>query len=306
MDYLAKITHEQKLENSHLWKYQFLDTQTNNQDYFYHDRQISYNPDAVGKLSISSNKFLQSFKKEIGEIIKKANKIENLTDLERGTRKSIDKAFGKISKKQIELSPQKLHELHNRKKGFTWKKLAKIYGKSEATIYRWIKPITKLPQKRGCKPKFSKEVLNLLFDYNQINNTATQQERANFISQKLGISISQQTISLLLKKMGITRKKKTPQYTQMDEEKAKTFNEEIKPLLDKMPFIALDECSFYPNLVPRYAYSLKGERAIVKTPSHKGKHYTLLFAVSNLKVNGVIHWKLVEGSVNWKVFYDFL
>ena len=44
----------------------------------------------------------------------------------------------------------------------------------------------------------------------------------------------------------------------------------------------------------------------MKTPSHKGKHYTLLFAVSNLKVNGVIHWKLVEGSVDWKVFYDFL
>jgi len=71
----------------------------------------------VGELSVSSNKFLQSFKKEIGEIVKKANKTETLIDLERGTRKSIDKAFGKLSKKQINLSPQKLYELHN--KGFT-------------------------------------------------------------------------------------------------------------------------------------------------------------------------------------------
>jgi hypothetical protein len=70
----------------------------------------------VGELSISSNKFLQSFRKEIGEIVKKANKVETLTDLERGTKKSIDRAFDKLSKKQIELSPQKLYELHN--KGF--------------------------------------------------------------------------------------------------------------------------------------------------------------------------------------------
>jgi len=136
----------------------------------------------------------------------------------------------------------------------------------------------------------------LLLDYNQINNTATQQERANYISQKLGINISQQTISLLLKKLGITRKTTTRHYKQLNEVKAKEFNERIKHLLDKMPFIAIDECSFYPNQDPRFGYSLKGERAIAKIPSHKGKHYTLLFAISNLKVNGVVHWKLVEGG----------
>ncbi|CAG8545891.1 4619_t:CDS:2, partial [Racocetra persica] len=53
----------------------------------------------------------------------------------------------------------------------------------------------------------------------------------------------------------------------------RTFNEEIKPLLTKFPFIALDECSFYPNLDPRFGYSLKGSRA---------------------------------GGANWRVFYDFL
>jgi len=129
----------------------------------------------------------------------------------------------------------------------------------------------------------------LLLDYNQINNTATQQERANYISQQIGQKISQQTISLLLKKLGITRKKLTSHYNQLDEEEAKAFNEEIKPLLDKTPFIALDECSFYPNSDPRFGYSLKGERAIAKIPSHKGKHYTLLLAISNLKVSGVVH-----------------
>jgi hypothetical protein len=121
---------------------------------------------------------------------------------------------------------------------------------------------------------------------------------ANYISKKTGKPISQQTVSRILRKEGITYKKLTYHYTQLDEEKAKAFNEEIKLLLDKFLFIALDECSFYPNLDPRFGYSLRGTRAIGKKPGHKGKHYTLLFAINNLKVNGVAHWKLVEGSVN--------
>jgi hypothetical protein len=68
----------------------------------------------------------------------------------------------------------------------------------------------------------------------------------------------------------------------------------------------MDECSFYPKLDPKFGYYWKGERAVEKRPSHKGKHYTLLFAISNQEKNGVIKCKLVEGGANWKVFYDFL
>jgi len=121
---------------------------------------------------------------------------------------------------------------------------------------------------------------------------------ADYLSKEIGQPISQQTISRILRKNGITYKKLTYHYIQLDEEKAKSFNEEIKSLLAEHPFIAIDECSFYPNLDPRFGYSLKGERAVSKRPGHKGKHYTLLFAISNLKKNGVVHWKLVEGSVD--------
>jgi len=112
---------------------------------------------------------------------------------------------------------------------------------------------------------------------------------AEYVSKETGQSISQQTISRILRKHKITYKKLTYHYTQLDEEKAKVFNGEIKPLLETNPFIAIDECSFYPNLNPRFGYSLKGERAVSKRPGHKGKHYTLLFAIGNLKEKGVIH-----------------
>jgi transposase len=306
MECLARIINCQKLENSQLWKYQFLDIENNQQDYFYHRKQIDYNPSSVGELSISSNKFLQSFKKEIGEIIKKTQRVENLTDLERNARKSIDKAFDKLSKKQINLSPQKLHERHAQ--GYTWKEMALIYGKNERTIYRWLKPSIEPLQKRGVKPIINDEVASLVRSYalEKKNTTKTQQEITDYVCKELGIKISRPSITILLKKLGITRKKLTWHYNQLNEEKAKAFNEEIKPLLTKYPFIAIDECSFYPNSDPRFGYSLKGERARAKKPSSQGEHYTLLFAVSNLKVNGVVHWKLVKGSVDWKVFYDFL
>jgi cupin superfamily acireductone dioxygenase involved in methionine salvage len=112
---------------------------------------------------------------------------------------------------------------------------------------------------------------------------------SDYIFKETGQSISQQTVSRILRKCDITYKKLTYHYIQLDEEKAKAFNEEIKFLLTEYPFIALDECSFYPNQDPRFGYSLKGERAVAKRPGHKGKHYTLLFAISNLKVNGVVH-----------------
>ena len=72
MEYTAKIIQEHRLEN--LWKYEFLDIQTNNQDYFYYNQQIDYNPNVAGKLTLTIDKFFQSFNQEIiesGEQVKK-------------------------------------------------------------------------------------------------------------------------------------------------------------------------------------------------------------------------------------------
>jgi len=114
MKFFAKIIHEQELINNEFWKYTFLDAETNQKDYFYNSERIGYDPNLAGKLSISSNKFFQSFKKEVGEIIKKSQKTETLIGIKGEAGKIIEKVFNKLSQKQIKLSldPQKLHELH--------------------------------------------------------------------------------------------------------------------------------------------------------------------------------------------------
>jgi transposase len=203
----------------------------------------------------------------------------------------------------IILKPHQITKLETK---FTQQEIGDIFGVDERTVRNWKKENTS-KGKRGRKNKMSwKSLVALLLHLYSENRNLTQQEMADYISQQIGQKISRYAVIRILKKYNITYKKLTYHYTQLDGEKAKAFNEEIKPLLTEYPFIAVDECSFYPNLDPRFGYSLQGKRAISKRPGHKGKHYTLLFAISNLKENGVVHWKLVKGKVNWKVFYDFL
>ncbi len=300
MEYIAKIIQEFKLDN--LWKYGFLDLETSQQDYFYHDKQISYVPNIAGKLNLTKDNFFQSFEQDLTNLIKEDKKEEILINSEKEVDNTVDKIIGKQRKVSIE--PHHLQNL--RELGFSHKEIGTVYERCERTIYRWLKPSTEPLQKRGIKPIITDEVASLVRSYALENTTKTQQEITDYICKKLNISISRPSITVLLKKLGITRKKITYHYNQLDEIKARKFNEEIKPLLNELPFIALDECSFYPNLDPRFGYSLKGDRAISQRPSHKGKHYTLLFAISNLKEKGIVHWKLVESGADWKVFYDFL
>ncbi|CAG8515167.1 9181_t:CDS:10 [Gigaspora margarita] len=216
-----------------------------------------YNPNIAGKLNLTKEKFFQSFEQEVNNLVEGFGELDKLVKHEERTHKIIGKAVKRLPKRQIE--------------------------KDE-----------KPPQKRGRKPIVNNEVVNLVRSYTLENKIKTQQEKVrtqneitNYVYEKLGIKLSQPSICVLLKKLGIAYKKLTYHYTQLDEEKAKSFNEEIKPLLlNNQPFIALDECSFYPNLDPRYGYALKSERAIVRKPSHKGKHYTLLFAIKEINPVG--------------------
>ncbi|WNE40910.1 MAG: Arginine repressor [Mycoplasmataceae bacterium] len=204
---------------------------------------------------------------------------------------------------KIKLSIRQIIEL--KKKGITQKEIAKIFRVTQQTIIRWKRPQF-ISQKRGCKPKISENVFEFLNSYITKNNVSTQQEMVSHIYQEIGLKISQQTISRILKKNNYTYKKLTYHYAEQNEEKVKKFIKNVKPLLSKYSFLAMDECGFHLNEDPRRGYSLKGIRAVSKRPSSKGEHYTLLLCIKNVKRGGVVHYQLVKGGANWRVFYDFL
>lgn len=92
--------------------------------------------------------------------------------------------------------------------------MANIYQKSERTIYRWIKVNNQPKQKEGRKPKIDKNSLEILLDYVEKNNTATQQEMADYLTKQTNQVFSQQIVSLTLKRENITRKKVSYQYSE--------------------------------------------------------------------------------------------
>jgi|ERR1043165_1149718 hypothetical protein len=111
MEYLAKITKVEKITSKQSWKYTFLDIQANQEDYFYHHKQIEYTS-AIGRLNLYEDKTFKSFEQDLD------NTLERL-EVEAETKEIIEKVTNNLNQKKIKLSldVQTLHKLHNQ--GFT-------------------------------------------------------------------------------------------------------------------------------------------------------------------------------------------
>ncbi|CAG8526011.1 24633_t:CDS:2 [Racocetra persica] len=112
------------------------------------------------------------------------------------------------------------------------------------------------------------KVLKTLLEYINNNDDKTQQELADYVSQLIGQKITRFIISRTLKKHGITRKKRTYHYKEMNYEKAEEFAGKYFSMLD-MPILALDECSFHIGEAPRYGYAKRGSRVISQRTGKK-------------------------------------
>ena len=118
---------------------------------------------------------------------------------------------------------------------------------------------------------------------------SNQQEVAERVFQDIGQRISQPTISRYLKKRKVTCKKINYHYAEQlnHPEKIMEFIEKI-PYLSQSPVLAIDECSFHLNEVPRYAYATKGERANRRKSGKRGDNHTLILCIQNVKGKGVV------------------
>ncbi len=207
----------------------------------------------------------------------------------------------------MRLKPHQINFL--KKEGLTQKKIANLCLRNERTIRRWKnEPLYKRKHKTGRKAKIPfKDFVSLMSHILQGNNL-TQQEMANYLLKEKGLSVSQQAVSRMLKKYDITHKKIT--YHSADQLRfkkgIKQFIETTKPLLPIVPFLALDECSFHLNEVPRRSYATKGWQANSRKPSSKGENHTLILCIRNVKSQGVIHYELIQGGMKSNNFHEFL
>src|SRR5205085_10323563 len=123
---------------------------------------------------------------------------------------------------KFRLNAEQIFQL--KQKGISQKDLATIFEVTQQTITRWKKQKKPAPRERKRKPKDYGNIPELLKTYIYKHNTATQNEMAIHVSIETNQSISQQKVSRTLRKNGVTRKKLTFHYTQLNEEKAKALN----------------------------------------------------------------------------------
>jgi transposase len=196
--------------------------------------------------------------------------------------------------------------------GWTRKAIADFKGVNERTIYRWNKRkfdynywSHRHGRKWGRKSKLAGEVLKTFLDYISKNNTLTQQEMADYVSQLIGQKITRFIISRTLKKNELVRKKINYHYLEQDKERIEDFQNALYPLLS-LPILALDECSFHIGEAPRYGYAKWGSRADSQRTGKKSSNYTLILCISNIGKEGVVIYELIKGGVKAQNFHNFL
>ena len=113
MEYLAKITKEEK-ENKNFWKYTFLNAETGEEDYFYHNKRINYVPNLIGELKLTKNdnrghKFYLNFKQEVAN----PKEEKSLIHLEERIDKDNETSDAKFTRRPIKLNFPQLIEFIN-------------------------------------------------------------------------------------------------------------------------------------------------------------------------------------------------
>src|SRR4051794_40986211 len=112
---------------------------------------------------------------------------------------------------------------------------------------------------------------------------------ADYISKKMGQGVSRYAVSRILKRFGITRKKLTTDYSERAKYTRRVGKfKKIIAHLSRPNTLALDECSFHLNEIPRYGYSHKSSRANYKKPGNQGDNHTLILCIQNVAGKGII------------------
>jgi len=131
---------------------------------------------------------------------------------------------------------------------------------------------------------------------------------SDYVYKKMGLMISQPSISRFLKSENITRKKVSYQYSEQKPrmKEIKKFVKDFRSLYSTHSILFLDECSFHLNEAPRRGYSKKGSRTISFRPGIKGPNITLILCIQIVKEQGVFAYELIKGGLETQNFNDFL
>ena len=164
------------------------------------------------------------------------------------------------------------------------------------------------PKSRGGnEPTLKLEHLEILQSLVEADNDATLAHLAQRLAEKTQIKVSASTIHRALKKLGLTRKKKSFKaselYTESKQQQRQEYWESIRAV-DPANLVFLDESGVNLAMVELYARSLKGQRAYAERPQKKGKNISILGTMS-LK-EGFMAGFSFTGALNGDTFVGYV
>jgi transposase len=185
--------------------------------------------------------------------------------------------------------------------------VAEDLGVSLATIGRYLKQrreVGHLSPKEipGRPPKKAQPLEEGLLPQLQAHPDSTFQQHSDLWEQATGMQVSRWTMGRAIRRLGWTRKKKSLEALEQDEE-ARTAWRELMGELEPDRLVFLDECGSNIALTPLYARAPRGERARGRVPRNRKKNTTLLASIS---LQGIGACMMIAGSANASTFETYV
>jgi transposase len=191
--------------------------------------------------------------------------------------------------------------------GQTKPAIARLFMVSLSTVKRYI---TRFMTTGGIEPTQQRRMQGKLTKRLRIQLTRQVEQHADYtLAQHAAlwnkghqVQVSESCLSRALRRMGITRKKKTLEAVERDEAARAIFREVIAQLKAE-EVVVVDESGSRIGMVPLYARAAHGVRADDRVIQNYGRNVILLASMS---VNGMQAAMTVEGAVDEAVFEVFI
>jgi transposase len=212
-------------------------------------------------------------------------------------------------------------DLYNQYKSYN--KTALLLNLYRQTVTNWIKKykdnlmqlndriISNIKKNFNLDIKFDfndDNIINFIKNTIKINPFLTKKEMRIKIINKFNIKISNKKLSLIYKKIKLTRKKvkkrvcKDEKFIDILSEERRKFINKINTI-DKDKIISIDETGINNVLNNLFGYAEKGIDINLPINNKKNTNNSIIIA---LTINGIIHYEIYQESINVKSFYDFI
>ena len=195
--------------------------------------------------------------------------------------------------------------------GRGYRVVAKELGISPRTLQDWLYRKRRGESLEPGKPPGRRAVIHeaaqkRLLELIEEHDDWTQQRYADTLNAEFpDIKVSQPVVSLTLKRLGITLKKKEWRACELREERVRKLTVEFLIKRDEyhvQELVFVDESGINVNMARKYGYSPRGQRLYGYKPGQFARNYTVIGA---LDIKGLSTVMMVNGGTTIEVFFEF-